>query len=207
MLSSIAPGSGVAVVAPAGPVPEERYREGLQILASRYRLVHAFDPARARSSIPFLAESDAARAEAFNLALRDPQVEAIFCARGGHGCLRILPLLDGRALVRRRPLLIGFSDITAIHAWAARFDVATVHGPVVTQLPELPAAEVHLAYEFHGDVIHVLAGVEIEIIRVDKDIVDIEQYPAPAYSRNAGDKLGLAHFRLFELGISRNVLD
>lgn len=137
----------MAVVAPAGPVPEERYRAGLQILASRYRLVHAFEPARARSPIAFLAESDAARAEAFNRALRDPQVEAIFCARGGHGCLRILPLLDGRALVRRRPLLVGFSDITALHAWAARLDVATVHGPVVTQLPELPPAEVQALFD------------------------------------------------------------
>src|SRR5512142_2562200 len=98
MLSSIAPGAGVAVVAPAGPVPEERYRAGLHILASRYQLVHVFEPQAARPSRPYLADEDRARAEALDRALCDPRVSAIFCARGGHGSLRLLPLLDGTAL-------------------------------------------------------------------------------------------------------------
>ena len=134
-------------MAPAGPVPEERYRAGLHILASRYRIVHAFEPAAARSPTPFLAEDDGARAAALNRALRDPQVAAIFCTRGGHGCLRLLPLLDGEALQRRRPLLCGFSDITVLHAWATRLGVPTVHGPVLTQLGELPAEEVQALFD------------------------------------------------------------
>jgi len=134
----------VAVVAPAGPPDPDTYRGGLAILAARYTLVHAHEPARARSgsTLPYLADTDERRAEQLNAALRDPEVEAIFCARGGYGAMRILDLLDGQALVRRRPPLVGFSDVTVLHAWAARLGVPTVHGPVVTQLPRLPDGEV-----------------------------------------------------------------
>ena len=58
------------------------------------------------------------------------QVRAIFAVRGGWGSARILPHLDF-ALIRANPkLLVGFSDITALHlALAARTDCPTIHGP------------------------------------------------------------------------------
>jgi len=135
----------VAVVAPAGPPDPDTYRSGLAILAARYTLVHVYQPPSSgepAGALPYLADADERRAEQLNGALRDPEVEAIFCARGGYGAMRILPLLDGEALVRRRPPLVGFSDVTVLHAWAARLGVPTVHGPVVTQLPRLPEDEV-----------------------------------------------------------------
>ena len=58
------------------------------------------------------------------------EVRAIFAVRGGWGSARILPHLDFD-LIRANPkLLIGFSDITALHlALAARTDCPTIHGP------------------------------------------------------------------------------
>lgn len=60
----------------------------------------------------------------------DDAVRAVFAVRGWWGCARLLPLIDW-ALIRANPkLLIGFSDITALHlAFAARAGVPTIHRP------------------------------------------------------------------------------
>ena len=79
----------------------------------------------------YLAGTDKDRAADVNAMFADPQVRAVFAVRGGWGCARILPLLDF-AMIRRNPkLLVGFSDITALHlAIAAKAGFVTIHGPV-----------------------------------------------------------------------------
>ena len=78
----------------------------------------------------YLAGTDEERARALNMMFADRTVRAIFAVRGGWGSARILPHLDFN-LIRANPkLLIGFSDITALHlALAARTDCPTIHGP------------------------------------------------------------------------------
>lgn len=78
----------------------------------------------------YLAGSDADRAADVNAMFADPDVRAVFAVRGGWGCARLLPLLDF-AVIRANPkLLVGFSDITALHlAFAARAGFTTIHGP------------------------------------------------------------------------------
>ena len=78
----------------------------------------------------YLAGSDAERGRAVNAMFADREVRAIFAVRGGWGSARIFPHLDFN-LIRANPkLLIGFSDITALHlALAARTDCPTIHGP------------------------------------------------------------------------------
>jgi muramoyltetrapeptide carboxypeptidase len=136
---ALQPGDVVAVVAPAGPVPRDAFFRGLRILEGRYLVQH--DEALF-SREGYFAGSDARRAAELNRYLRDPQVKAIVCARGGYGLLRILPLLDADALRARPRPIVGFSDVTALLAWAhGAAGVRTIHGPVVTQLGELPAAD------------------------------------------------------------------
>jgi len=131
-------GSRVAVVAPAGPVPREAFAAGAAILSGRYTLVHE---ERIFARDGYLAGDDDARARELAAALGDPAVEAIFCARGGYGLMRILDRLDAAAFARAPKLIVGFSDVTALHAWAARAGVASLHGPVVTQLGRVPAED------------------------------------------------------------------
>src|SRR5205085_442444 len=78
----------------------------------------------------YLAGRDQERAADLNAMFADREVKAIFCVRGGWGCARILPHLDWN-LIRANPkLLVGFSDITALHlALAARTDCPSIHGP------------------------------------------------------------------------------
>jgi muramoyltetrapeptide carboxypeptidase len=131
-------------VAPAGPVPREAFVAGAAILGARYTLVHD-ERIFARSG--FLAGEDDARAAELLAALADPSVEAIFCARGGYGLMRILDRLDAASFARAPKLVIGFSDVTALHAWAARAGVTSLHAPVVTQLGKLPSDDALALFE------------------------------------------------------------
>jgi muramoyltetrapeptide carboxypeptidase len=119
-------------------VPREGFTAGAEILGRRYQL--RFDEALF-SRDGFLAGTDERRLGELRAALADPDARGVVLARGGYGVLRILPLLDPAAL-RARPLpIVGFSDGTALLAHAARAGVASVHGPVVTQLANLPASD------------------------------------------------------------------
>jgi muramoyltetrapeptide carboxypeptidase len=131
-------GDLVAVCAPAGPVNPARLARGVDLLGERFRLHVSADVHEAAG---FLAGPDERRADDFNRCLRDPDVRAIIAARGGYGAMRILPLLDADALRRDPKPIIGFSDATALLSWAARAGVASVHGPVVSQLGDLPAED------------------------------------------------------------------
>ncbi len=78
----------------------------------------------------YLAGTDAQRASDINAMYRDDAVRAIFAIRGGWGCARLLPLLDWEVIRSNPKVLIGFSDITALHlAFAARTGFPTLHAP------------------------------------------------------------------------------
>jgi muramoyltetrapeptide carboxypeptidase len=128
-------GDRIAVVAPAGPVPRDRFAAGAAILRSRYQLVHE---ERIFERQGYLAGSDEVRAAELQAALADPSVRAVVCARGGYGLTRILDRLDAAPFVRAPKPVVGFSDVTALLAWAARAGVVALHAPVVTQLGDLP---------------------------------------------------------------------
>ncbi|MFG2126305.1 LD-carboxypeptidase [Streptomyces sp. NPDC048751] len=129
----LAPGARVAVVAPSGPVPEERLQAGLDVLRG-----WDLDPVVAphvldrHGEFPYLAGTDADRAADFQGAWCDPAVDAVLCARGGYGAQRIVDLLDWDALRAAGPkVLVGFSDVTALHeAFAVRLGLVTLHGPM-----------------------------------------------------------------------------
>jgi muramoyltetrapeptide carboxypeptidase len=131
----------VRVIAPASPFDPDALERGLAVLRDRLGLVPRHRPdlfARVR----YLAGDDARRAAEWREAVADPDARAIFCARGGFGATRILPEIDPAPLLARPKLLVGFSDVTALHAVLNGAGLATVHGPVVTQLGRAPAAAV-----------------------------------------------------------------
>lgn len=162
MSFNVRSGSGVALVAPAGPCSREAFEAGKAILASRYDLVYdGYQPPASAGDLPYLALEDSDRAHRFNKALQDPAVEAIFCARGGYGCMRILDRLDAACLRRRRLPIVGFSDITALHAWCAREGVPSVHGPVITQLARIPLGQQEALFNLlEGRALPRLEGLE-----------------------------------------------
>jgi muramoyltetrapeptide carboxypeptidase len=123
----------VAVVAPSGPVPEERLQAGLDVLRG-----WDLDPVVAphvlyrHGELAYLAGTDADRAADLRTAWCDPAVDAVLCARGGYGAQRLVDLLDWEAMRAAGPkVFVGFSDVTALHeAFANRLGLVTLHGPM-----------------------------------------------------------------------------
>lgn len=77
-----------------------------------------------------LAGTDAERAADINAMFADNDVKAIICLRGGSGAARLLPLLDYELIKARPKILLGYSDITALHsAIQAKTGLVTFHGP------------------------------------------------------------------------------
>ncbi|HEU4383453.1 MAG TPA: LD-carboxypeptidase [Anaeromyxobacteraceae bacterium] len=137
-------GDVVRVVAPASPFDPEPFERGLSVLRDRLGLVPRMrDDVGARSG--YLAGDDGRRLAEWLEAASDPEARAVWCARGGYGVTRLLPRLEAARLLHPPRVVVGFSDITALHVALNRAGLVTVHGPVVTQLGSLaPAAIDHL---------------------------------------------------------------
>ena len=113
-------GETLGIVAPAGPIRVDKFQRGLERFgdAFRLRVAESITAPREASTPSYLAASDDVRTAELNAMLRDPDVRAILLARGGYGLMRILPRLDVEALRRDPKPIIGFSDATALLAWA-----------------------------------------------------------------------------------------
>lgn len=120
------------MVAPASPPRDlNRYRKGLDRLGTLYDIRTRWAPGQERG---YLAAPDDERAAGLETAIADETIRAIICVRGGYGCLRLLDHLDWTLAQQHPTLLVGYSDITALHlAYYARADWPGLSGPVVTE--------------------------------------------------------------------------
>jgi muramoyltetrapeptide carboxypeptidase len=116
-----------------------RLREGVEALRRRGFRVRLGPTLREAHRRGHFSAPDAMRAKELVDAFRDPEVDAVFCARGGVGALRVLPLLDYEAFRQHPKPFVGFSDITAYQAaFFERAGLVTVQGPMVAVYPEVP---------------------------------------------------------------------
>jgi muramoyltetrapeptide carboxypeptidase len=123
------PGDTVGLIEPAG------------FTEDRFDLAQVLDTVRAMGLVPrpaphvtkrygYLAGTDKDRAADIDSMYADEDVRAIFAVRGGWGCARVLPYLDWDTICANPKLLVGFSDVTALHlAMAAKTGCPTIHGP------------------------------------------------------------------------------
>jgi muramoyltetrapeptide carboxypeptidase len=134
------PGSVIGVVAPASPFAPDVLERGVRVLREMgFEVCFSED---LFDSCGYLAGLDEHRAAAFNRLVVDPEIDAIMCARGGYGSLRILPLLDYARVAEHPKAIIGFSDVTAL-LWAlySRCGLIGFHGPLVTTLADAAPAD------------------------------------------------------------------
>jgi len=148
-------GARVHVVAPSGPVDPARLDKGLRAL--QRSMPKGPPPELAPNLLEaqgYFAGSDEVRAASLHAAFADDTSNVILAARGGYGVTRLLGRLDPARLRRSPKCIVGFSDITALLCWAwVTSSVASIHGPVVTQLGGLHPGDVdHLFDLLRGEV-------------------------------------------------------
>src|SRR5678815_2185125 len=126
---ALRPGDLIGIVAPASNIKPDLLDEGcreLELLGFRT----TYRPG-ITSSHRYFSGTDERRAAEFLEMVRNPDVRAIFCARGGYGSGRIIPYL-GPELLRSNPKIInGSSDITVMLSFLDRSGLVGFHGPMV----------------------------------------------------------------------------
>lgn len=124
-------GDKVGIVAPSRMVTEDQMARGFEVLNDRgldvVRGKHLFE------RCGYFAGTDEQRRSDLQQMLDDPDIAAVFCARGGYGMTRIVDQLDLTGMLSRPKWLIGFSDITALHLSLDRAGVESVHGLMPAQ--------------------------------------------------------------------------
>ncbi len=83
------------------------------------------------------AGTDELRAKDLQRFLDDRDIKAIFAARGGYGTVRIIDQLDFSSLKRSPKWIVGFSDITVLHAHLqAELNMCSIHGQMPLTIPD-----------------------------------------------------------------------
>jgi len=126
----LCPGDTIGVIAPASPGDLELSMAGVRWLQERgFRVQLGRTVEQAQG---YLAGSDADRANDINSMFSSPEIDGIFCLRGGYGTMRLLDLLDYDGIRTHPKVFIGYSDITALHICIGqRTGLVTFHGPMV----------------------------------------------------------------------------
>ena len=124
------PGMTVGLVTPASNVPEDQELHIAMDLVRSLGFI-AKPSANLFSRTQYLAGTDKQRADDLNAMFADPEVDAIFCVRGGYGSGRLLRYLDYDMIAANPKVILGYSDITAIlNAIYLRTGLITFHGPI-----------------------------------------------------------------------------
>jgi muramoyltetrapeptide carboxypeptidase len=118
------------LAAPAGPLDPKALNSGKIALERLGFEVVVRDDILDRDG--YLAGSDERRASELMQFVRDPEVDAILCARGGYGCHRIIDSLDPKAFREASKPLVGYSDITTLLLWQRKHaGLLGIHGPML----------------------------------------------------------------------------
>lgn len=141
LIPALPPGAMLAVIAPAGPPAPGRLDPVEGWLRERgYRaelLPSCFGP----PPLDFLAAPDDVRLADVHRAFADPAFDAVLALRGGSGCIRLLDRLDLGRLAASRKLLVGYSDLTVLHALRTQAGIASLHAPMPASDWGLPGAQ------------------------------------------------------------------
>jgi muramoyltetrapeptide carboxypeptidase len=127
----LGPDSRIGLIAPASlPADHSRIARGIERM--RREGWHIEQRRDFTDSRGYLAGSDRDRSDELNHFLRRTDIDALICIRGGYGCMRILPDIDYEAAKTHPKLLVGYSDITALHmAFMAKSGWSGISGPMV----------------------------------------------------------------------------
>ena len=128
-LQRLSPGDTIRLIAPASIFQKNRFliaRENLEklgfIVSYNKNIFNRYGN---------FAGKDHIRAEDFMEAIQDSKVRALYCIRGGFGSVKIVPHLKADIIKKNPKILIGFSDITFLHAYFQKLGIVSFHTPML----------------------------------------------------------------------------
>jgi len=141
--SYLVKGDKIAIVAPAKRMLEGELNEAIDLIKQ-----WGFVPELGKNlykvyDLGYLyAGTDEERTADFQWALNSPEIKAIWCARGGYGCVKIIDKLDFSLFKQNPKWIIGYSDITVFHNHLNSLGYQTIHGVTAKKLANV---------EYHKD--------------------------------------------------------
>ena len=128
-------GDTIAISSPAGYITREEIAPAVLQLQAWGLQVRIGNTIGKRDGT--FGGTDQERAADLQELINDPSVKAILCARGGYGLIRIIDAIDFRPLRRHPKWLIGFSDVTVLHAHLFRkTGLASIHSKMCNSFPD-----------------------------------------------------------------------
>ena len=124
----LAPGNTIGILCPAGAIPLEKVTICAQVLESWGYQVRIGKTVG--TQFGHFAASDLDRQNELQSMMDDPEIHAILCARGGYGLSRIVSELNFTKIKAHPKWVIGFSDITVLHAALQNQGIQSIHGPM-----------------------------------------------------------------------------
>ena len=125
---NLIPGDTIGIVCPAGAIDIKIVKNCMEILSSWGYQVRL--GATVGTKHDYFAATDTARAADLQQMLDDDSIKAILCGRGGYGVSRMIHLINFAHFKQQPKWVIGFSDITVLHAAIQMQGCMSIHGPM-----------------------------------------------------------------------------
>lgn len=140
--SHLSQGDTIGIVCPSGNIPLEKVQICIQTLEKwGYKVKLGTTVGAKKDSF---SGTDQQRAEDLQTMLDDASVKAILCARGGYGASRIINTIHFQAFNKQPKWVIGFSDITVLHAAILQQNCMSIHGPMAAAFAKGEAGEPYI---------------------------------------------------------------
>ena len=144
-------GSKIALVAPARKISREEIASAVKWIEEK-NFVPVYDE-RLFAEYHQFAGDDDFRASVLQDYLDRDDIDAIFCARGGYGTIRIIDKLDFSKFEKHPKWIVGYSDVTVLHAKIQQLGYQSIHATMPINFPNNTNETLESLYE-------ALTGVE-----------------------------------------------
>ncbi len=129
-------GDSIAMTCPAGFMQKEKAQVCIETL-QQWGLKVIVGKTLGSDSVNYFSGTDEERLNELQAMLDDKNINALLCGRGGYGVGRIIDQLDFRLFKKNPKWIIGFSDITVLHAHIySNCKIATLHAPMAAAFNE-----------------------------------------------------------------------